>query len=125
MPGPPFLAENGGGSRGADGDRCRDLRSREKGGGVCFPASDRPRGGAGRSRSRGLEEGMSSPNPDSALAVDPDEVVEIEGPVSAAALQRSEPSAAVDPVEYASMLKEKLDLYCAAVAFSRVLSPLL
>ncbi|KAG6480378.1 bZIP transcription factor RISBZ2-like [Zingiber officinale] len=67
----------------------------------------------------GLEKGMSSPISASTLAVGPDEVVEIEGPVSAAAPQRSDPSAAVDPAEYASMLKEKLDLYCAAVALSR------
>ncbi|WOK97117.1 hypothetical protein Cni_G05825 [Canna indica] len=47
------------------------------------------------------------------------EVLEIDAPVSSYDPQPSEPSAAVDPQEYASILKQKLDLYCAAVALSR------
>ncbi|KAJ8470823.1 hypothetical protein OPV22_025166 [Ensete ventricosum] len=51
-------------------------------------------------------------------AVDDCEMMEIEAPVSVDA-QRSNPFAGVDPQEYASLLKRKLDLYCAAVALSR------
>ncbi|PKA63321.1 Light-inducible protein CPRF2 [Apostasia shenzhenica] len=48
-----------------------------------------------------------------------DEVVEIKGPHPPAASQLllTEPSAS-DPEEYAAFLKQKLDLYCAAVAKS-------
>ncbi|RWW28827.1 hypothetical protein GW17_00006677, partial [Ensete ventricosum] len=52
-------------------------------------------------------------------AVDDCEMMEIEAPVSVDA-QRSNPFAGVDPQEYASLLKRNLDLYCAAVALSRV-----
>ncbi|CAL9125635.1 unnamed protein product [Musa acuminata var. zebrina] len=46
------------------------------------------------------------------------EMMEIEAPVSVDD-QPSNPFAGVDPQEYASLLKRKLDLYCAAVAMSR------
>lgn len=55
-------------------------------------------------------------------AVQDGEMMEIEAPVSVDA-QPSNPYAGVDPQEYASLLKRKLDLYCAAVAMSRVLLP--
>lgn len=50
-----------------------------------------------------------------------DEVVEIKGPCPPVVAQslRSEPSAS-DPEEYAAYLKQRLDMYCAAVAKSRV-----
>ncbi|THU61241.1 hypothetical protein C4D60_Mb07t21230 [Musa balbisiana] len=51
-------------------------------------------------------------------AVQDGEMMEIEAPVSVDA-QPSNPYAGVDPQEYASLLKRKLDLYCAAVAMSR------
>ncbi|CAL9104642.1 unnamed protein product [Musa textilis] len=51
-------------------------------------------------------------------AVEDGELMEIEAPVSVDA-QPSNPFAGVDPQEYASLLKRKLDLYCAAVAMSR------
>ncbi|XP_064972588.1 light-inducible protein CPRF2 isoform X2 [Musa acuminata AAA Group] len=51
-------------------------------------------------------------------AVQDGEMMEIETPVSVDD-QPSNPFAGVDPQEYASLLKRKLDLYCAAVAMSR------
>ncbi|XP_020682200.2 light-inducible protein CPRF2 isoform X2 [Dendrobium catenatum] len=50
-----------------------------------------------------------------------DEVVEIKGsrPSVAAQSLQSDPSANPDPEEYAAYLKQKLDMYCAAVAKSR------
>lgn len=50
-----------------------------------------------------------------------DEVVEIKGPHPSVVVQslQSEPSASADPEEYAAYLKQKLDMYCAAVAKSR------
>nr|XP_018684635.1 PREDICTED: basic leucine zipper 63-like isoform X4 [Musa acuminata subsp. malaccensis] len=51
-------------------------------------------------------------------AVQDGEMMEIEAPVSVDD-QPSNPFAGVDPQEYASLLKRKLDLCCAAVAMSR------
>ncbi|CAL9211014.1 unnamed protein product [Musa hybrid cultivar] len=51
-------------------------------------------------------------------AVQDGDMMEIETPVSVDD-QPSNPFAGVDPQEYASLLKRKLDLYCAAVAMSR------
>ncbi|XP_074562208.1 basic leucine zipper 63-like [Curcuma longa] len=113
------FCQNGCGSQSADDHRRKGLRSREERGSFTISGVGSPSGRSWTQPQLGLEEGMRSPSPASAVAVDPDEVVEIEGPVSAAAPQRSEPSAAVDPAEYALMLKGKLDLYCAAVALSR------
>ncbi|KAK8918479.1 Light-inducible protein CPRF2 [Platanthera zijinensis] len=50
-----------------------------------------------------------------------DEVVEIKKPhhPTAAQFVQSEPRASADPEEYAAYLKQKLDMYCAAVAKSR------
>ncbi|XP_020267765.1 light-inducible protein CPRF2-like isoform X2 [Asparagus officinalis] len=51
-----------------------------------------------------------------------DEVVEIKKPLIAAVgsvPSSSDPTADVDPGEYAAMLKQKLDMYCHAVAIAR------
>ncbi|KAK8952860.1 Basic leucine zipper 10 [Platanthera guangdongensis] len=50
-----------------------------------------------------------------------DEVVEIKKPhhPTAAQFVQSEPRTSADPEEYAAYLKQKLDMYCAAVAKSR------
>lgn len=80
-----------------------------------------------------LEEGGSGPNPvhrpfpasasaASVVAAENAEVVEIEAPVCAATPTPADPNAGIDPIAYASLLKQKLDLYCAAVAMSRVLT---
>ena len=55
-----------------------------------------------------------------------DEVVEIKKPQIPAAAAGSLPSSSdptvdVDPREYAAMLKQKLDMYCHAVAIARVI----
>ncbi|KAG0479390.1 hypothetical protein HPP92_010248 [Vanilla planifolia] len=50
-----------------------------------------------------------------------DGVLEVKGPVPSSVVQhlRTEPTACADPEEYAVYLKQKLDIYCAAVAKTR------